>query len=270
MNDLKNDEIRRQYSRVAENNSGDCCVPSCCSTSTASAETLSQKIGYSVDDVGVVPEGANMGLGCGNPQTITALRAGEIVLDLGSGGGFDCFLAAQKVGNSGRVIGVDMTPEMITKARTNAEKGDYQNVEFRLGEIENLPVADNSIDVAISNCVINLCKDKIQVYKEILRVLTDSGRLIISDTLIHNDFSNAEKEKLGGLEEIYNRFITVEQYRTLLSKAGIADAEVLVKGASCFTPETNDPIAQLLYHKLGRDWDASERFSSALVTGKSK
>ncbi len=184
MSSLNNDEISKQYARVAENNNTDCC-----NMPTASAETLSQKIGYSDTDIAAVPVGANMGLGCGNPQAIAALKTGEVVLDLGSGGGFDCFLAAQKVGASGQVLGVDMTPEMITKARINAEQGGYQNVEFRLGEIENLPVADNSIDVVISNCVINLCKNKLQVYREIKRVLVNNGRLIISDTLGSVDVS---------------------------------------------------------------------------------
>ncbi len=263
MNSFKNNEISKQYGRVAENSRDNCC-----GNPTDSVDTKSLQIGYSADDVGAVPEGANMGLGCGNPQAIAALQTGEIVLDLGSGGGFDCFLAAQKVGDSGHVIGVDMTLEMVDKARANAKKGGYQNVEFRLGEIEHLPVADNKIDVVISNCVINLCNDKLQVFTEIKRVLTDGGCIIISDTLIHNDFTNKEKAKLGKLDYIYNRFITMEQYRSLLDEAGIVDAEVLVKGASCFTPESTDPIAQLIYQKLGKDWKSSERFSTALVTGK--
>ncbi len=247
MPELNNEKIRngvrKSYAEIANANSG-CCSPApttgaCCGTdaglespSTASPEAISIKIGYSEDAVGAVPEGANMGLGCGNPQAIAALKHGETVLDLGSGGGFDCFLAAREVGRDGHVIGVDMTSEMIGKARQNAIKAGFDNVEFRLGEIENLPVADNTVDVIISNCVINLSPEKIKVFKEAFRVLKPRGRLAIADIVAIDRLPDALQNDFALYTGCMAGASLIDDLRAMLEEAGFTDIQIKPKDDS--------------------------------------
>ncbi|MCR4301124.1 MAG: arsenite methyltransferase [Sulfuricaulis sp.] len=228
MPSLKHDEIRQtvrlRYSEVAQSDDAGGCGPSCCGTGDNTSEVeASVTLGYSQTDVATVPDGANMGLGCGNPQAIAALKPGETVLDLGSGGGFDCFLAARQIGDHGRVIGVDMTPAMISKARANAEQGGYHNVEFRLGEIENLPLADHSVDVIISNCVINLSPDKERVFKENFRVLKPGGRLAISDIVATTTLPETVRHDVTLYTGCMAGASLIDEIERMLASAGFMD-----------------------------------------------
>lgn len=227
------ERVRERYAGIAASGKSGCgCTPSCCSPQAPSVKAQSAKLGYSKKDLEAVPEGADMGLGCGNPQAIAGLKKGEIVLDLGAGGGFDCFLAARQVGPRGRVIGVDMTPEMVAKARENARKGGFKNVEFRLGEIEHLPVADASVDVILSNCVINLSPDKEQVYREAFRVLKPGGRLAISDVVAIRPIPAAMQRDFDSHSGCVAGALQVQKLESILQSVGLRQSGVRVKEAS--------------------------------------
>jgi SAM-dependent methyltransferase len=226
------DLVREGYSRIAkrEATSGACCGPtSDCGASTDSDE-LARRIGYSDEELRGLPEGANLGLSCGNPGAIASIRAGEVVLDLGSGAGFDCFLVGPRAGREGRVIGVDMTPEMLARARLNlrsyVERTGLANVEFRLGEIEHLPVADASVDVVISNCVLNLSPDKPQVWREIARVLRPGGRVAISDLALLRELPERVRAKVEALVGCIVGAVLVQEVEAMARAAGLADIEL--------------------------------------------
>lgn len=241
MDHKKADEIRQNvrasYSQVAEaSNSGDCCgeTSSCCGVSSDDAinTLVSTRLGYSEDDLAAVPKGADMGLGCGNPRAIASIKAGETIVDLGSGGGFDCFLAAAETGETGRVIGVDMTPTMISKARDNADRGQYNHVEFRLGEIENLPVANDTVDVIISNCVINLSPNKSRVFAETFRVLKAGGRLAISDVVASTELPDEMRADLMLYSGCMAGASLISELENILIDSGFTDIKISPKDDS--------------------------------------
>jgi SAM-dependent methyltransferase len=246
---VKKEEIRKtvreEYAKVARGNTS-CCgqSSSCCGASTA--EKTSKEIGYSEDEMNAVPDGANLGLGCGNPTAMASLKEGETVLDLGSGAGFDCFLAANRVGKGGHVIGVDMTPDMLEKARANARKGGYDNAEFRLGEIENLPVADNSVDVIISNCVINLSPDKVRVFEEAFRVLKPGGRLMVSDIVLLKKLPDFVRESVAGYVGCISGAILKKDYISAVEGRGFRDVKVIDETPFPIDCMANDPTAQAI------------------------
>ncbi len=246
---MKKEEIRKtvreEYAKVARGNTS-CCgqSSSCCGASTA--EKTSKEIGYSEDEMNAVPDGANLGLGCGNPTAMASLKEGETVLDLGSGAGFDCFLAANRVGKGGHVIGVDMTPDMLEKARANARKGGYDNAEFRLGEIENLPVADNSVDVIISNCVINLSPDKVRVFEEAFRVLKPGGRLMVSDIVLLKKLPDFVRESVAGYVGCISGAILKKDYISAVEGRGFRDVKVIDETLFPIDCMKNDPTAQAI------------------------
>jgi len=233
--DTVRDTVRKHYGKVTEKKEpAPDCGSTCCGNQpgTFPVETIGQVIGYSKEDLAAAPEGANLGLGCGNPHLLAGLKPGETVLDLGSGGGFDCFIAAKKVGQSGRVIGIDMTPEMITKARRNAATVQAQNVDFRLAEIEHLPVEEGSIDVVISNCVINLSPEKPAVFSEIFRVLKPGGRLAISDIVATTPLPPDVRSDPLLLCGCIGGAAAIEDLEAILNRAGFTDIAIQTREES--------------------------------------
>jgi arsenite methyltransferase len=239
---MRKEEIRKavrdRYGKIA-NKASECCLPSasCCGNEN-SVERIGKKIGYSPEDIQGVPDGANLGLGCGNPVALASLREGETVIDLGSGAGFDCFLAAKKVGKSGRVIGVDMTSEMLDKAKENARKGGYENVEFRLGEIENLPAADNIADIIISNCVINLSPDKERVFLEAFRVLKPGGRLMVSDIVLLKELPASLRNSIAAYVGCIAGAVMKDDYLSAIRGAGFQSVKIV--------DETSFPVKDIV------------------------
>jgi len=257
--------VREGYSRIAQQG-GSCCGPDSTCGQADLAQTVSRAIGYSDDEMAEVPQGANLGLGCGNPVALAALHPGDIVLDLGSGAGFDCFLAAKRVGTEGRVIGVDMTPEMIARARENTSKGNYTNVEFRLGEIEHLPLADSSVDVVISNCVINLAPQKGQVFKEACRVLRPGGRLMVSDIVLLQELPEMIKNVMQAYVGCVAGAIKEADYLGEIEAAGFREITVLDRANFPIDYLTNDPAAQSIIQQLHIPPEEVNRIGSSVVS----
>lgn len=280
-------KVREGYSKIAQvgtwseakvgaAGAGGCCGTSasggCCGPTSFTPDQLATAIGYSQGELTSVPEGANMGLSCGNPTAIAGLKAGEVVLDLGSGGGFDCFIAGPKVGATGRIIGVDMTPDMLSKARRNITMYNAQtglnNVEFRLGEIEHLPVADASVDVVISNCVLNLSPDKSQVWREIARVLKAGGRVAVSDLALLRPLPEAVREDMEALVGCVAGAVLVEETRRQMERAGLVNISLVSKPeyVDAMT-DWQDPLYQRIVAALPRGTKASDFITSLDISG---
>ncbi len=236
--------VKEGYGKIATKGGSCCCGGSCCGG--GSARRISRDIGYSDAEIAAAPEGADLGLGCGNPTAIAFLTEGETVVDLGSGAGFDCFLAAQKVGPSGKVIGIDMTPEMVEKATNNAKMAGISNIEFRRGEIENLPVETGSADVVISNCAINLSPDKGKVFKEAFRVLKPGGRILISDLVLIRELPDAVRRSVEMYVGCLSGAMMKEKYLEEIRNAGFRDVRVMAEAMYPIEDMANDPTAQLI------------------------
>jgi SAM-dependent methyltransferase len=242
--------VRQRYADIAAETTDGCCDGDGCGCESGADET-SRELGYDDEQLAAVAEEANLGLGCGNPTAIASLQAGETVLDLGSGAGFDCFLASREVGETGRVLGVDMTPEMVEKARDNATKNEITNAEFRLGEIEHLPVADETVDIVISNCVVNLSPDKQQVFDEAFRVLRPGGQVTVSDVVQTAPFPDDVRDDPEALAACVSGAATIDRLETILGKAGFEAVGITPKDDS---------------RSFIREWDENRSLEQYLVS----
>ncbi|MBW1789858.1 MAG: arsenite methyltransferase [Deltaproteobacteria bacterium] len=267
--------VRNRYAGKARE--ANACAPfpqvSCCG-GAGQADRISENLGYSKEELSSVPDGANLGLGCGNPTALASLKLGETVLDLGSGAGFDCFLAASQVGESGQVIGVDMTHEMLEKARQNAMEGSYGNVEFRLGEIENLPTADNSVDIVISNCVINLSPDKPRVFREAFRVLKPGGRIMVSDIVLLGVLPDFLKKSMDAYAACVGGALLKQDYISAIEEAGFDQVDIIeeVTFPAQFLADAaaNDPTLKAMGGESGPSAEVLEKVAASVVSIKVK
>ncbi|MEE8372554.1 MAG: arsenite methyltransferase [Dehalococcoidia bacterium] len=270
---MRDDEIRKAvregYGKIAVKEEPLSGGAAGCGCGCGSAQdTVSKAIGYSDSELGAIPEGANLGLGCGNPTALASLKEGEVVLDLGSGAGIDCFLAANKVGKSGKVIGIDMTSEMLQRARDNAKEGGYDNVEFRLGEIENLPVADNTADAVISNCVINLSPDKGRVFGEAHRALKPGGRVMVSDIVLTKELPDEIKNSIGAYVACVSGAETKEQYLATMKAAGFQDVRIVDEAHFPLELMANDPTARSIMDSSGVSLEKATEMVGSIVSIK--
>ena len=264
--------VKSGYAKIAKGaTSCDGPVTTCCcggNESSLTVKAIGKAIGYSTKEMSAVPSGANLGLGCGNPTALAALKKGETVLDLGSGAGFDCFLAANRVGQKGHVIGVDMTPEMLDRAKENAKKGGFGNVEFRQGDIEDLPVEDCMVDVIISNCVINLSPDKPRVFQEAFRVLKPGGRLMVSDIVLLKDLPDAIKGSMGAYIGCVGGAVLKKQYLQAIKDAGFSKIDVLSEDPFPVEIFLGDPTATAVMKQMGLPMDELQDAVNAVVSIK--
>ncbi|HAL44855.1 MAG: arsenite S-adenosylmethyltransferase [Planctomycetes bacterium GWF2_42_9] len=259
-NEKIRETVRKGYSEIAKSNSNCCC-------GSSNPEKLAQGVGYTKDELDVLPEGANMGLSCGNPTVVAGLKAGQVVLDLGSGGGFDVFIAAKKVGSTGKSIGVDMTPDMLSKARAGiskfTEKTGLNNVEFRLGEIENLPVADNSVDVVISNCVINLSPAKQQVWNEIGRVLKPGGKACISDLALKMPLPQEVQKSVAALVGCVAGAVLIDDSIKMAQNAGLTNIKTEEK---IYNFDILEDCSDHLYSEIKTSMPKDKKLSDYIVS----
>ncbi|MCK4949144.1 MAG: arsenite methyltransferase [Thermoplasmata archaeon] len=266
---MKDDEVKKAvkegYAKIAKK-SCSCCGPAVDACGTPRGSQVSKGIGYTDEELKAIPEDADMGLGCGNPVALSSLREGETVLDLGSGGGIDCFLAAGRVGEKGKVIGVDMTAEMVERARENAKRGGFENVEFRLGDIEDVPADDGSVDVIISNCVINLSPDKGKVFKEAFRVLRPGGRMFVSDIVLLKELPEAVRADMAAYVGCLSGAVLREDYIGLIEQAGFQDVRIRTESGCSMEVLSNDPTVSAMMSNFNLSREEAEEAIGSVIS----